>query len=209
MALRKWLSRIFITQQTQNSYSEKAKQNYASEGGVSLHLTKTYTSPYSSIHKWMRNGEVMLVSLHASVFLLKFYLTTPPVGKTVERSVVEWSVKHTEMRDHTPISSMFTILAFTWRDSSKLPETPGRIAGLEFRFERRISRIRRRRGFHVLSAELLNTFCSNFVLIKHGGRTPFNSNVGSYLSAQLPWLESESKFHNIPTKKIIKETAYS
>jgi len=66
-------------------------------------------------------------------FLLKFYLTTPPVGKTVERSMVEWSVKHMEMRNHTPISSMFTILAFAWRDSSKLPETWGRFAGLEFK----------------------------------------------------------------------------
>ena len=29
-------------------------------------------------------------------------------------------------------------------------------------------------GFHVLSTELLNTFRSHFILIKHGGSTPFN-----------------------------------
>ena len=40
------------------------------------------------------------------------------------------------------------------------------------RFERRISRMRRRRSFHVLSTKPLNMFRWKFVLIKHGGRTP-------------------------------------
>ena len=81
----------------------------------------------------MHNGEVVFVSIHAFLFLWMFYLTTLSVGKTVGRLVVEWSVKHTEMRDHTPISSMFTMLLFAWRDSSKSPENSARTAGLEFK----------------------------------------------------------------------------
>jgi hypothetical protein len=37
------------------------------------------------------------------------------------------------MRDHTPISSTFTILAFAWGDSNKSQETSARTPGLEFK----------------------------------------------------------------------------